>query len=268
VLEPPTRPDARRGSLRSALPSGLWLGAALAVGLLGIAIVLRVQDRSGSVPATSTFAAAAITMSVVAIVTVAGAARSIGAPWRAAITLAGGFAAITLAKFGMGPLALYRGNEVHVIQNLGGGGSGDLIVVIAIGVGLFYVAAIWLLAVVFRPAPPPDGPSVKALVTLVVVALAAVIVTGFVTSAAPDYIAFATTGVQASGIAVALFVAAGLVSAAFRDTAARSKALGQATMYLTIAWVAIAFLLVFQILWVVFLLAIVAIWPLKTVTPK
>ena len=108
----------------------------------------------------------------------------------------------------------------------------------------------------------------KAVVTLIAVALAAVIVTGFMTSAAPDYIDFATTGVQAGGIAVALFGAAALVSIAFRDTAARSKALGQASMYVTVAWVAIAFLLVFQILWVVFLLAIVTIWPLKTVTPK
>ena len=31
---------------------------------------------------------------------------------------------------------------------------------------------------------------------------------------------------------------------------------------------AIAFLLVFQVLWIVFLLAVVAIWPFKTVTPK
>ena len=37
---------------------------------------------------------------------------------------------------------------------------------------------------------------------------------------------------------------------------------------MTVAWVAICFLLVFQMLWIVFLLAVVAIWPLKTVTPK
>jgi hypothetical protein len=39
-------------------------------------------------------------------------------------------------------------------------------------------------------------------------------------------------------------------------------------MYVTVAWVAIAFVLVFHVLWIVFLLAVVAIWPLRTVTPK
>jgi len=83
-----------------------------------------------------------------------------------------------------------------------------------------------------------------------------------------QYLDFATTGLEASGIALALFVAAGLVAVAFRSTAVRSKALGQASMYLTVLWVAIAFLLVFQVLWIVFLLAIVAIWPFRSVTPK
>ena len=87
-------------------------------------------------------------------------------------------------------------------------------------------------------------------------------------TAASQYLDFATTGLEASGIALALFVAAGLVAVAFRGTAVRSKALGQASMYLTVLWVAIAFLLVFQVLWIVFLLAVVAIWPFRSVTPK
>jgi hypothetical protein len=89
-----------------------------------------------------------------------------------------------------------------------------------------------------------------------------------ISTAASQYIDFATGGLEASGLALVLFVAAGLVAVAFRETAVRSKALGKASMYITVLWVAVAFLLVFQVLWIVFLLAIVAIWPFKSVTPK
>jgi len=265
----PARPDVRRRGVPLGGSSLLWLAAAAVLGLASILVVLNIQDRNGTVPPTSTFAAVGIAISVVAIVTVALAARAAGTTWRAAIALGGGFAAVAVAKFGMGPTALYQGNGSDAIQNPGGLTSGDMVVLIAVVVGALYVAAIWLLAVVFRPAEPPDGPSGKAVVVLTALAIGAMTVTAiFVSSAASQYIDFATTGLEASGIALALFVATGLLAVAFRATAVRSKALGQASMYVTILWVAIAFLLVFQVLWIVFLLAIVAIWPFRSVTPK
>jgi hypothetical protein len=265
----PVRPDVRRRSPRLGSASLLWVGAAVAVGLAAIVVVLNIQDHTGEAPPTSTFAAAAIAMSVIAIVTVALAAHAAGTTWRAAIALGGGFAAIALAKFGMGPTALYQSNRAEAIQNVGGVTSGDMVVLIAVIVGALYLAAIWLLAVVFRPAEPPDGPSGRIVLGLAAFGVGAIFVTSiFVSSAAGQYIDFAMTGLEASGIALALFVAAGLVAVAFRSTAVRSRALGKASMYITVLWVAIAFLLVFQVLWVVFLLAIVAIWPFKSVTPK
>jgi hypothetical protein len=262
------RPDLRTRSPRFTSASILWIGAGGVVGFIGIRIVLSIQDTTGSIPATSTFAAAAIVMSFVAIVTVAAATRASGASWRAAIAMGGGFAAIAIAKFGMGPTALIQGNRTEVIQNAGGATSGGMVVVIAVAVGLLYVITIWLLAVLLRPAPPPDGPSGKAMLALIPLLAVAVIGSALVTSAAGQYIAWALTGLEAAGIAVALFVAAGLVTMAFHDTAARSKALGTTSMYITVVWIAIAFLLVFQVLWIVFLIAIVAIWPFKSVTPK
>jgi hypothetical protein len=262
------RPDITTRTPRFTKAAVLWIGAGAVVGLAGILIVLQIQDRTGRIPPTSTFAAAAIVMSLVAIVTVAAAARSAGTSWRAAIALAGGFAAIAVAKFGMGPTALFQGNRTEVIQNAGGVSSGGMVLVIAVAVGSLYLAAIWVLAILFRPAGPPDGPNGNVAIVLGIVGLAALLVTGVVTTAASQYVTWATTGLQAGGIALALFVAAGLVAAAFHDTSARSKALGQASMYVTVLWVAVAFLLVFQVLWIVFLLAIVAIWPFKSVTPK
>ena len=266
----PARPDVRRPrSARPGVPSLLWIAGAAVLGLVAILVVLNIQDRAGAVPPTSTFAAAAIAMSIIALITVALAARAAGTTWRAAIALGGGFAALAIAKFGMGPTALYQGNQVTPIQNLSSSGPGDAVGAVALVVGALYLAAIWLLATIFRPAPPPDGPSGKAVIGLTVFAIGALVVGSVIISSAPGlYVDFALTGLEAGGIALALFIAAALVAAAFHDTAIRSKALGQTSMYITVLWVAIAFLLVFQVLWVVFLLAIVAIWPFKSVTPK
>src|SRR5438876_232726 len=98
-------------------------------------VVTNRIDESASASITSTFAAAGIAISVVAIVTVALAAHAAGTTWRAAIALGGGFAAIAIAKFGMGPTALYQGNRVHPIQNVGGLTSGTMVVLIAGVVG-------------------------------------------------------------------------------------------------------------------------------------
>jgi hypothetical protein len=247
----------------------VWLAGAIAVGSIGLLVIVSMQDQTERAPPTSMFAAAGLLMSVVGFVTVAIAARRTGTTVRAAIALGGGFAAIALAKFAMGPTALFQGNQRQEISSLVAMDSRGLILWIAASVLVLYVGAVWFLAAAFRPVAPPDGPSYKPVVACLLIAVAGGIGTAiFVTTAAGDYLVFILSGLEATGIAVALFAATLLVAVAFRDTAQRSRALGAASMYVTVAWVAICFLLVFQVLWIVFLLAVVAVWPLRTVTPK
>jgi hypothetical protein len=59
-----------------------------------------------------------------------------------------------------------------------------------------------------------------------------------------------------------------LVSMGFATAEDRDGVLARASALNTALWVAIAFLVLFQALWVVFMLAVLSIWPLKTVTPK
>ena len=247
----------------------LWLAGAIAVGWIGLLVIVSMQDHTEKAPPTSMFAAAGLLMSIVGFVTVALAARRAGTTVRAAIALGGGFAAIALAKFAMGPTALYQGNRRTEISSLVSMDSGALILWIGVSILVLYIAAVWFLAAAFRPAAPPDGPSYRPVVACVLITVAGGIgTTVFVTTAAGNYLVFILNGLEATGIALALFAATLLVAVAFRDTAQRSRALGATSMYVTVAWVAICFLLVFHVLWIVFLLAVVAIWPLRTVTPK
>jgi hypothetical protein len=265
----PARPDLPVRGVRLIGPAAWWISGATLVGAAGLLVVVNVQDGTGSVPPTSMFAAAGIVMSIVALITVTFAARRAGAPTRAAIAMGGGFATVAIAKFAIGPTALFQGNRTEDITTFGGLSSGDNVIVIGIALAVLYLAAIWLLAIAFRPAPPPDGPSAKTLIALVMVGAIALVFTGFLFTSAPmQYVSFALTGLEAGALALTLFVATMLVGFAFRDASLRARVLGQGSMYVTVAWIAVAFVLVFHVLWIVFLLAVVAIWPLRTVTPK
>ena len=108
---------------------------------------------------------------------------------------------------------------------------------IGVSILVLYVGAVWFLAAAFRPAPPPDGPSYWPAVACLLIAVAGGIGTAiFVTTAAGDYLAFIITGLEATGIAVALFIATFLVAGAFPRPARQSQALRRDLVYVTVAW--------------------------------
>ena len=256
---PPARPE-----WRSAL---LWLAIAAVAGFAGLQAIAGIRDASQQAPPTSMFASAGLLMSVVAMVTVTLAAWRSGVALRAAIALGGGFAAIAVAKFAIGPTAFYKGLSTTVIQDPLDLGPSGIVWLIGVAVCLLYAGVILLLAAWLRPASS-SWPRFSTGVGLIVLAVAGVATGAFITDAPFAYLGFALTGAGATALAIALFVAATLVTVALQDTAKQAKAVGTASVYLTVVWVAIAFLLVFQVLWIVFLLAVVTVWPLRTVTPK
>jgi hypothetical protein len=266
----PVRPDhsGTPPSTRPVWPSAVpWIAIAALVGFVGLQVIVQIRDASGKVPPTSMFAAAGLLMSVVAMVTVTVAAWRSGIALRAAIALGGGFAAIAVAKFAIGPTALYHGLAKTEIQDPLGLGARGSVWAIAVVVCLLYTGVILLIASWLRPASS-HSPRVSTGVVLIALALVGIVVGAFLNDAPINYLGFALTGVGATALAIALFVAATLVGVALRDTAKQAKAVGTASVYLTVVWVAIAFVLVFQVLWIVFLLAVVTVWPLRTVTPK
>jgi hypothetical protein len=271
VGTPPLRPDApttaHRVDAPDIRPLLVWLIVAGTVGALALWVIVNVHTRGTGPPPSSMFAAAGVLMSFIAIVTVGVAARRSGATFRAALALGGAFAAIAITKFALGPYAFTQHLDTTAFQDPLGIGSRGAVWAIGAVVGLLYAGVILLLAGLLRPTGS-RSPRASTGVVLIVIGIGATLVGAIVTDAPMAYLGFALTGLEATGIAVALFVAASLLAVAFRDTATQAKVVGTTSAYVSIVWVAIAFLLVFQLLWVVFLLAIVTIWPVRTVTPK
>jgi hypothetical protein len=70
-------------------------------------------------------------------------------------------------------------------------------------------------------------------------------------------------------IAVALTIAATLIGSAFRtvDTVDGSRVVDVGAI-VTMFWLGLGFLALFHVLWMVYVLVLASVWPLKTVTPK
>jgi hypothetical protein len=237
------------------------------VGIIALEVVVHVHDGSGERPPSSLFVAGGLVVSVVSLITVTIAARVGRVPMRAALALGGAFALIAIGKFTLGPVSFFRDVASHEIQDPAGLGNSGTICAIGLVVGLLYAGVILLLGALLRPRDAAT-PRPSSGVALIVLSLAAMVVGAIVTPAPGSYVTAALTGVGATTLAVVLLMAAGLVAVSFRDASRQAQVLGTTSLYVSLAWVAIAFVLVFQVLWVVFLLAVVALWPLRTVTPK
>jgi hypothetical protein len=70
----------------------------------------------------------------------------------------------------------------------------------------------------------------------------------------------------AAGAALAFAVA--LAGLALTSTAERARAIGDATLLASLFWVGVAYLALYHALWVVYVLVLTSLWPLKVVTTK
>jgi hypothetical protein len=83
-----------------------------------------------------------------------------------------------------------------------------------------------------------------------------------------NYLDFVFSSSLSLMIAVILACATALAAVAFNSAADRARLVGDATVFVSFFWVGLYFLALYHVLWVVYVLVLTAIWPLKVVTPK
>jgi hypothetical protein len=83
-----------------------------------------------------------------------------------------------------------------------------------------------------------------------------------------EYLGFVFSSSVALLIVVALVTACVLAAAAFRSAADRAQLVGDASILVSFFWLGLFFLVLFHVLWVVYMLVLFSLWPLKVVVPK
>src|SRR5215210_184523 len=206
---------------------------------------------------------------------------------RTVLVLAAGYNALIAAvKFGLAPAALYQANREQAFEASVSDPNG-LWFFLGIGSGilLLYLLVFGVMYRVFRrrfrrrslpsEAPPEQrGRWSRGQIIVGVVACVAFVASflwvmpafyvGLPTLSYLAYI-FSTFG---AAITLALILAAFLAYRAFDEVEKRAVRLGDATLLASFFWLGLAVIVLYHVMWVVFLLTLVSIWPFRTYTPK
>ena len=206
---------------------------------------------------------------------------------RTVLVLAAGYnALIAVVKFGLAPAALYQANREQAFEaSISDPNSLWFFLGIGSGVLLLYLVVFGVMYRVFRrrfqrrslPSEPPSeqrgrwsrGQIVVGVVACVAfvasfVWLLPLVYVGLPTLSYLAYI-FSTFGAT---IALALLLAAYLAYRTFAEVEKRAVRLGDATLLASFFWLGLALIVLYHVMWVVFLLTLVSMWPLRTYTPK
>jgi hypothetical protein len=206
---------------------------------------------------------------------------------RSVLVLAAGYNALLAAvKLGLAPAALYQANREQAFDAaLADPNRVWFYLGVGSGVLLLYLLVFGVMYGVFRRrfrrrSLPSESPpeqrgrwSNRTIVigVVVLVAFAAsflwimpVVYVGFPTFSYLFYI-FSTFG---AAITLALILAAVLAYKSFDEVEKRAVRLGDATLLASFFWLGLALIVLYHVMWVVFLLTLVSIWPFQTYTPK
>ena len=83
-----------------------------------------------------------------------------------------------------------------------------------------------------------------------------------------EYIQFAFSSAYSLLIALALVSATSLAAVAFHDVSERARVIGDVGMLVAFFWLGLAFLVIYHVVWVIYIVALTALWPLRVVVPK
>jgi hypothetical protein len=277
-----SEPTIRDASLTPALVLKL-----VVAGTLSLAVVMfvpRTVSSSGDVPPVGMLLTTATVVGVIcAALLYWGLHSDLGLPATAAVYAVAFNVLVIVVKLGLAPHGFYEVNQSRDLDGLFSIDNGLMAMLAAAAIFVLYVAVYLALYRYFRVKVEhlaPDDPiprlvSGRALVIAVVVGTFLLIASGGALllvlvpiAAGFDYVNFVFSSSLSLMIGIILACATVLAAAAFNSTADRARIVGDASVFMSFFWVGLYFLALYHVLWVVYVLVLTSIWPLKVVTPK
>jgi hypothetical protein len=190
-------------------------------------------------------------------------------------------ALIVVVKFVLGPYGLYEVNQSVELTSMfpvndafGATWTAALVFVLYL-VGYYAIYRIARARVTGLPADDRRRrrivvPFIAAVYALAGAgaALAVVALVGASGGDIDEYLTFLFSSSVSFVVAAALAGAGALAALAFKGTADRAEAIGDAALLASFFWIGLAFLALYHVLWVVYILALTVAWPLRVVVPK
>jgi hypothetical protein len=265
-------------STRQLRPERLWLKVVPAFAL-ALAAAKFLPHGGGSRPPVGTLLLVAVVVTAVtSIALYAGLRSDLALPARVGVYAVGWNALVVLVKFCLAPFGMYEVNRRVEFDTFA---PDDLLGAIATA-GMVFVLYAGAYVAVYKlvkgrlEAPGRAPRQTHGLVVGVVVGVVALSTVGtggillplVAFDSGSQYVQFVFSSSVSLLVGLALAGATALAALAFRDTRERAALVGDAAVLVTFFWVGLAFLALYHVLWVVYILVLTSTWPLRVVVPK
>jgi hypothetical protein len=269
------------GSRAARLSAGSWSGLGLGM-VLALLVVWLVPNAGGADGAGPPVRMLLLTGLLVALATLPGLylalRHDLALPLLAVVCAVGYNLLLVAVKFALSPQGIYQANRVRPFTNplweapaygvLAGGAV--LLLYVAVYLLLYRLARRHVRHLIASGGPKGRRWAERiTLLTAVAILLLALAVPAVVTLIGTvEWLGFVFTSSVAGLVGLALAGAVALAGIAFDSVAKRTRMLGDAGALLTFFWLGLWFLAAYHALWAVYMLVLLAIWPLKVVTAK
>lgn len=272
---------------RSWLTPSLALKLAVAAGLsvAVVELVPRTVDRNGHVPPVRMLlVTATITAAICSVLLFWGLRSDLKLPAKVAVYAVVFNVLVVVVKLALAPHGFYEVNQKHDIDaTFGTIDNGWMALAAAACIFALYLGVFVFLYKTYRAKiahlggddPIPDLVRGRHAVVGVVVLTVLLVATGgaillllLPLAGGITYLQFVFESSLSLMIGVVLACATAFAALAFSSTAERARIVGDAQLFLSFFWVGLYFLALYHALWVVYVLVLTSIWPLKVVTPK
>jgi hypothetical protein len=280
VAVPPDGPPTV-GEVQPGLSAVLKIAIALGLAMLVAYLVPRLNEGGGDTPPVGTLL---LTASLIGLVTTVllyfVLTRDIGLPATVAIFAVCWNLLVIAVKFVLGPLGYYEVNQEVVLEDFLSLADQQGAFLAAAFVLPLYAAGYWILfriigrsdlGVRLRVPRPGAGAAVSAVAVVIAAAAGGVVLLiplVLFASSGLEYLSFVFTSGVALLVGLLLALAAVFAGLSFRTAAQRATLVGNVALLSGLLWVGLAFLALYHAVWVVYVLVLTSIWPLKTVSSK
>jgi hypothetical protein len=275
-------PSLRDASATSSLVVKLVVAGLLSLGV--VTIVPRTVSSSGSVPPVGMLlTTATIVAAICGVLLFWGLRSDLGLPATVAVYAVVFNVLVIGVKLVLGPRGYYEVNQTKDLDSTLAINNSFMALFAAVLVFALYAAAYLVLYRVFRAKvahlSPKDRLAVrltgrKVVITVIVLTIllvasgGAILLVAFPLIAGLEYLDFVFSSSLSLLIAVILACATAFAALTFNSAAERARLVGDASVFVSFFWVGLYFLALYHVLWVVYVLVLTAVWPLKVVTPK
>jgi len=190
---------------------------------------------------------------------------------------------VIVVKLVLGPRGYYEVDQTQELDSTFAISDSLMAIVAATFVFALYAGAYLVLYRFFRRKvahlTPDDRFALRASGRNVVIAIivltilliasgGAILRVVFPLIAGLEYLDFVFSSSLSFLIAVILGCATAFAAMTFNSAADRARLVGDASVFVSFFWVGLYFVALYHVLWVVYVLVLTAVWPLKVVTPK